>query len=469
VDTVTFEISLVRTSPAETGATPVRPSPGTLVFSAVALGCALQVNYGQYHVAAVAWLTVALGTCVLAVTTPNYHALKWLDAHPRVVLSAALIVQLLLLLTRSPGATGSLATDGAPWFFKAGVTMGTALALAALYAGAGWTRACLFGVLVLHAAIGLWILRAAPDPGVDVMMFQRDASKALIDGQNPYGLTFPNPHPDGSPFYAPDVARGGRLLFGYPYPPLSLLMTLPGYTLGDVRIAQLIAMIAAAALIAFARPLAASGVGAATLLLFTPRGFFVLEAGWTEPFAVLLLAATVFAACRRPRWLPVSLGLLIAVKQYLALCLLLAPLLPARKRWGHRKLLLAALAVAAAVTTPFALWDLSAFVHSAVVLQFRQPFRADALSFLAAVYHGTGWQPPAWIAFVAVAPAVALALRKGPGTPSRFAAGAALVFFLFFAFNKQAFCNYYHLVIGALCCAAGAAEPRCESPPPRTA
>ena len=34
----------------------------------------------------------------------------------------------------------------------------------------------------------------------------------------------------------------------------------------------------------------------------------------------------------------------------------------------------------------------------------------------------------------------------------------------FFAFNKQAFCNYYHLVIGALCCAAGVSNA-----PPKTA
>jgi hypothetical protein len=32
------------------------------------------------------------------------------------------------------------------------------------------------------------------------------------------------------------------------------------------------------------------------------------------------------------------------------------------------------------------------------------------------------------------------------------------VFFLFFAFNKQAFANYYFLVIGALCWTAAAAK-----------
>ena len=31
----------------------------------------------------------------------------------------------------------------------------------------------------------------------------------------------------------------------------------------------------------------------------------------------------------------------------------------------------------------------------------------------------------------------------------------SLAFIGFFAFNKQAFCNYYYFVIGALCVAAG--------------
>jgi hypothetical protein len=118
-----------------------------------------------------------------------------------------------------------------------------------------------------------------------------------------------------------------------------------------------------------------------------------------------------------------------------------------------------ALGVAAAVTLPIALWDVGAFVRSAVLLQFRQPFREDSLSYPAAIYWSTGWRGPAWVAFVLAAVAVVYCLRKCPRTPAGFAAALGLVCFVFFAFNKQAFCNYYHLVIGALCCAARAAAP----------
>src|SRR5258707_14745999 len=73
------------------------------------------------------------------------------------------------------------------------------------------------------------------------------------------------------------------------------------------------------------------GPAAAGLFLLTPRGFFVLSQGWTEPLVVLLFAATVFAACRRPRFAPYLLGLFWAVKQYVVLSApLMILLIPAK-------------------------------------------------------------------------------------------------------------------------------------------
>jgi hypothetical protein len=65
--------------------------------------------------------------------------------------------------------------------------------------------------------------------------------------------------------------------------------------------------------------------------------------------------------------------------------------------------------------------------------------------------------PPSFVAFALAAGAIVLCLWKCPRTPSGFAAGFALTFLVFFAFNKQAFCNYYHLVIAALCIALASA------------
>src|SRR6185437_5553968 len=114
---------------------------------------------------------------------------------------------------------------------------------------------------------------------------------------NPYAITFPVTYDDPARIYAAGTFANGRLQFGYPYPPWSLLLVLPGYLLGDFRYAHLLATTLAGALIALSRP-GRIATAAAALFLFTPRGFFVLEAGWTEPMAVLMLAALVFAACR---------------------------------------------------------------------------------------------------------------------------------------------------------------------------
>ena len=63
------------------------------------------------------------------------------------------------------------------------------------------------------------------------------------------------------------------------------------------------------------------------------------------------------------------------------------------------------------------------------------------------------------IAFVALVVATGLVLWRCRRTAAGFAAGTALVFFAFFAFNKQAFANYYYFVIGAMCCAVATAVP----------
>jgi hypothetical protein len=455
----------VTEAPTLSYATPAAQAPGRdvsaagLLLSAVALGCALQVNFGQFHMLAIAWLTAALAGCAVSVVGVRSRLPWGSQARALIALGVGLAVQFALLLSRSPGATGALEPGWDLTPFRVMVVAAGVFAAGAMAAPGIVGRASLWAMLLVHAGIGLWVLRAAPDPRVDVITFQREACQALVAGQNPYAITFENRYP--TRFYGPDLIGNGRLLFGFPYPPVSLLLVLPGYALGDIRYAHWAAMTLAGALVAYARP-GRVATGAAALLLFTPRGFFVLEAGWTEPFAVLLLAATVFVACRRPRLLWLPLGLLIAVKQYLVLGLVLAPLLTSRHH-GRWALAGKALAVAAAVTLPFVLWDGFAFVNSAVLLQFRQPFRDDALSYLAMVFDATRWRPPGWIGFVVVVPAIALVFRKCSLSPAGFAAGLALVCFVFFAFNKQAFCNYYYFVIAALCCAAGASETTAEA------
>jgi hypothetical protein len=298
------------------------------------------------------------------------------------------------------------------------------------------------------------------DPFIDVYVFHRDSSNALLNATNPYGITFPDIYWPKSDYYGPGISVNGRLQFGYPYLPLSLFMAFPAHVLGgDARYSQAVAVALAALLMGYAKP-GRRAFLAAGLFLFTPRFLHVEEASWTEPFVVLLLAGVVFCACRFPRFMPFVLGLLLAVKQYMFLAIpLTVLLLPRPLKWKDLwNLWWKAATVALVVSLPLILGNFKGFMHSAVTLQFQQPFRDDALSYLAGWKQFTGKQLPAGMSFLAALAAIGICLWKAPRSAGGFAAAMALTFMAFFAFNKQAFCNYYYFVIGAMCCAVAVGE-----------
>ena len=314
-------------------------------------------------------------------------------------------------------------------------------------------------LIATHVTLGVLVVRGSPQPFIDVYTWHVEAFRALGQGSNPYAITMPNIYGHEN-FYAPGLMVDGRLQFGFPYPPLSLLLAGGGHVLaGDYRYASLAAMNVTALLIGTCRP-GRLAPAAAALFLFTPRTFMVLEQGWTEPYVVLLLAATVWCACRAPALTPLALGLFFAIKQYAILVVPLTVLL-APGSWRERgRTVLKALIVAAVVTLPLAVTAAEGFVRSVVALQLRQPFRADSLSYPAFWVRATGLAPPpAWLAFIALGLALAWGVRRAAPTAAGFAAATAVALLAFFALNKQAFINYYFLVVGALCCALAAAAP----------
>lgn len=433
-----------------------RPTPSArfqlpLVVAALAVGFAIQVRNGEYSPGAIA----LIGAAIVCTGTAIYSSRS--SSTSRVT-------------SREGGAPADLDSARKTRF-------GGSLALPGDYG-----RWASLGLVLIFLPLGLWAVHVSPAPHVDTWVFERDAAIELLHGRNPYAMTFPDIYHSTLPGYPQQVYGSGlvvndRCQFGFPYPPVTLLLTTFGYLVGgDPRYAQVIALAVAGALIGF------SGRGllttlAVTMLLFTPRVFFVLSYAWTEPFVVMLLAVTVLCACRKSRWLPVALGLFLATKQYLILAVPLTFfLLPSGWTWRDWIWLLAKAAlVAAIVTLPFALWDFPAFWKSTVTVQQIAPFRWDSLSFI--VWwgrngHGEQVKLPNYAALpstVASMIALLIALRRCARTPAGFAASLALVSLAFFAFNKQAFANYYFFVIGAICCAiaasAGAAEESLESAP----
>ncbi len=431
--------------------------PALLALAAVLLGAALQRQNGFYDEVALGWLTAALVVSALGtIGTVADRASIGATAFAN-LLTAGVMAQFAALLLEPPAAHLRVPGPAQLWPFQLGIAVAAGVLALGRLPIPGLARLWFPVLLAVHAALGAWVLTLSPDPPIDVVTVHREALAALARGENPYAITFPNIYGSDTGFYAPGMVQGDRVGFGFPYPPLSLLLAAPGaLILGDYRYANLGAMTIAAAAIGYGVPTPAARLAAA-LFLFTPRAFFVLEQGWTEPLVVMLLAVAVFGALRARPWLPLALGGLLVAKQYLALALPLAFFLSPGSGWQPRLLLFRRAAlVAAACTAPFIVWDVAAFVRSVVTLQFYEPFREDSLSYLSLLSRRLAAPPPVWLGIPPVAAAAVLVWWKGRWTPAGFAAGLGFIAFVAFAFGKKAFCNYYFFVIGALCVAAAA-------------
>lgn len=425
-----------------------------VVLAATSLGAALQVRDGLYSPLAVSLLILTIALACIALAT------NWRDGRTtRIVAALALLMQLALLCCDFPGSHHIARAPREYAVFIALMSLAACAVMIAIVMNRRRVDHCAFAaLLVLHLIAGVWVLRQTPAPFMDVFVFQRDASAALRAGINPYTIDFPNIYGESGAFvYGEGLSRNGRLQFGFPYTPHTAMWNFLGDLIApDYRYLNQAAILIAGLLLALSGNGRMSYLGAA-LLLFTPRSFYIIEQGWTEPLSILLLSATIFSAARRPALAPYFFGLLLASKQYLAIALVLTPLLAMRWDW---RFVLKAIATASIVTAPLALWDIRAFWANAIMLQFHQPFRTDALSLSAAAVNvGLPRMPSVVAPLASIAVGVVLS-RKLPPSPWSFALALAVMYLTLFALSKQAFANYYFLVIAAFCAAICTSESR---------
>jgi hypothetical protein len=454
-------------------------STAALTLAVASIGYAIHIRDGEYWPQALKWVTVALLLTLAGVAFPHVRDRRG-RGGPIVqgALVAAVLFQFLQLLSSPPSGWNWWSNDvqdlgwGNLRLFYAGVTCAALLSAGLVLDLRPMRRVCLPLLFAIHLVLGAWMIRSSPLPKIDVFAFQQLGPEALLAGRNPYAIEMPDIYHGTQQerdraVYGEGLSKDGKLKFGFPYPPLSLYLATASYKLtGDHRYAQLVALTLAGVFIAYCRPGRAAAL-AAVLLLFTPRAFFILGRGWTEPLVVCFLAATVFCACRGLRVLPVALGLLLASKQYLIFALPAVYLLVPPPRNPRRALVLVggALATAILLSAPLILWDWRAFLHSAGTVQKLAPFREDALSYLVWVHRQWRVQGDVRLAFIAMMVGMIIALCRCPRDSAGFAAALALTFLPFIAFNKQAFANYYLFVIAALCCAVAATPLLDESAP----
>ena len=441
---------------------PLSYSSGVLfAVAAIALGQALQVNNGFFHGRALSWLTLAVMTMVAACFAPRPQ--RDIAAAPllRLVLLAGVLWQLTQLLTARPLLYSPLRHGRDDVVLAVSLGSMAALAIAIAFGSPAIRRWAFVGVLVAHAAACVRTIQLVPEPRIDVVTVHEAAFDAIADGRSPYGITFKNIYGSSSRFYGEGMASDSEVRFGFPYPPLALALTAPAHwALGDYRYALVAALVGVAVMLG-AIGWSRHAMLSATVLLTTPRVLFEIEQGWTEPIVLLMLVWLVLSLRRRPAAAGVVAGLGFAVKQYLAVGLLLLPLTSTAPRsWGRTAGI--AIGVAAALTLPFLIWDPQGFMRSVVMLQLREPFRLDSLSYLAWIARRGVEPPTVAVTLLAVAAAAGLAWRTLPRSPGGFAAGMAIVSAAAFVFGKKAFCNYYFFVIGALLTSVAAVDDDVE-------
>jgi hypothetical protein len=434
-------------------ATDTRARAMGMALAAYLLGYTIDISLGMYSLDALRLLTLAAAACIVTVALPRMSRIESLPASIGI---AALAIGILFQAARVVARTQSDSLVSWGTALVAALGLLQALELKRL-------RLPLLAIALLAFAIvvSLTFLRDARNPGIDVFMFQQMSADALLHGENPYAIRYPNLYPPDAGFYGPGVVNAdNRLDYGFPYFPLSLLMVVPAYAAGgDSRFAHVFAIAATTGLMVAARPGRRAGL-VAILFLLTPAVLFIVQQSWTEPLLALMFSLTIFFALRWRRGLPYALGLLFATKQYTVLMVPLVWLLLDEPRtWKKFVVLLAkAAGVALAITLPFFLWNPRAFYRAVVVFQFLQPFRLDALSYLVWIHHNYPQLTiERWAPFLSVVPAIAFALWRCPRTPAGFAAAVTLVYLIFFAFNKQAFANYYYFLIATACWSAAAA------------
>jgi hypothetical protein len=434
----------------------------------ILLGHALHISNGFYNLTALTCLLLAILCCGVAAL--RLLPARWQQSRDRTVITillAGIASNFVVLAVSEPGmylAEPSPAQH--PLFIALLIIAATFITCGASGMRALGMRRLWFPLtLGMFAALGIWMIQASPTPHVDVITVYESAWHALRHGKDPYTMTFPNIYSNND-LYPPGYVVAGRVLLGFPYPPLSLLLGLPGMIFGDVRYADVAALIGTAAFIGYTRRNLIAPL-AAVLLLSSPRALFVIEQAWTEPLTLVTFGATIYFAVRKPRgWmLPISLGLLVATKQYMIVAFPLAWLLtqPDQRGRDWLRLIIIASIAGAMVTLPFMVWNLGGFMKSVVELQFQERFRLDSLSLLSWIhYSGIGTLTPERIlaaSGLALIVTLIVSLWRASRTPAGFAAAIALVLLCVFVSSKKAFCNYYFCGLGVMCASIAAQRP----------
>src|SRR3989338_3652496 len=304
-------------------------------------------------------------------------------------------------------------------------------------------------IILISIAILLRVLVIfyVPFPRIDVFFMMQGGPDALMRGENPYGVEYPNPFGLSGPMFTTD---------NYGYPPGMILVSVPlQIFFYDVRFGYLIAQLIAGCLVYLiarhgGRVSAVSAELLVILFLYIPHSLFVTEQSWNEPYLFVILAFIVYCVVRQWRALMyMAAGFFLSMKQTVA-PLFLAFALHAWNARYTRKGFALMMGILSLVIIPFIIWNGGDLLHDTIFHHAGYKTITHALSVSTLYWRITGRDMPATGTLVFAVGFLVLAwlrIRK-EGFALLWYGGTLFLLGVFIL--QRGFANYYYFISASL-------------------
>lgn len=287
--------------------------------------------------------------------------------------------------------------------------------------------------LTIAFLLRLFMLISSPNPQIDVFDILKNGPRALLEGKNPYSVTFNKIYSDVPASY-------------FAYPPGALLFAAPfSIVLDDPRFIYILAEIIVAVLFFSLTKNQALSI----IWLFSPRALFALEQAWLDTLvaALLFLVFYLWEKARKENLALLTFGVVLTIKQ----SLVFLPLLIFRQIGLEPKRWLTIVATAALVILPFFLWNKAHFIEKTIIRYFvsleeRQPLLHRSLTLNSFWFEQFQRDLPKTLLIGATSVLFILILWKQKKGWSQFFLSTTLFYCGLFLFSKMAFLNFYYFI-----------------------
>lgn len=289
--------------------------------------------------------------------------------------------------------------------------------------------------------IRIFSIISAPNPTIDVFHILRDGPKLLLEGKNPYTLSYPAPYG----VYIPTIVFVYGPLTPFIFLPSVILFNDPRYTLPIVDLISTLLLYLLAKQLKVDETIVKQIMA---IFLFHPLFPFMTEQAWLEPVMTLFLLSAVYLLVKYPRRIFGSffLGAILAVKS-----VYLVPLLTYLKNQKATITQYATMILIPFVLSlPFLLMDPKLFLERTQtyvinpdVIQTSLAPSHISLSIAAVILKYTGIVLPTFlVATLGLITAFALVIYSSKTLPFALLS-AFLVFMVLFMFGPFVFVHYF--------------------------